>query len=493
MSEKPLKPCAICGGECEGKARIKDAKGRYMHRTCAEAKKATGGSLSDGAKKRANPYQAAPAGGVMDMLVDDAIASAPAPCSNCGRPFPKDAVLCVHCGFNAATGKASRTRIEKPKKDKSEGGRRRPRFAIGVSPTAAAGLGIVVFGGLLALTFVSEAFVIPLFALYILFALGTYILSIVSAFQDGEVGWGITQIIAPFICFGGLLNLYYVFFVSGRENLKAMWVVTLIAGIGLNVFQANQALNALGMGVGAEGPSIFEQLDEYVETEYANITPRERGDIILVNLSDVILIERVGRGEELSSWEEEALASGTEPADYPPDVLNEARARWAQMSEDEKEDVRYDAFYDYLPEEGSRPLEEDLGGVGTGFTPPSQGGAGWDEGAFADVMGNPDPTPGFAPTQTARDAARPGEDPESVERALWQAAHWRATSALGERDADLLLGSARTIEDYDADIIDHVREMFSTLTADERGVLFAWVSRGEQLDGLGRIQARFAR
>ncbi|MEQ8771012.1 MAG: hypothetical protein RIB60_10950 [Phycisphaerales bacterium] len=397
MPETPIKPCAICGGECEGKARIKDAKGRYMHRSCAEAKKATGASSSEGKKPRANPYQTAPSGGVMDMLVDDAISAAPEPCANCGKPCPKDAVICVKCGFNNATGKAAKTRVEKSKKDpKSRSASSGPM----VSPGLIMGVGLAALALSAVLTIaLSPGFLFMYLAVYGVLALASYAGTIFVPLREREIGWAIVNGLGIWI-----LTLYYVYGKSPSDLLKAMYTVALLGGLGCtSLFFATSA-------------TLFADLED---------------------------------------------------ADDEP--------RWADRSSD--------TVLDAAPEPEPEPTA----------APTASVSVGWEAGAFADVIGNPDPTPGFAPSRTARDAARPGEDLESVERALWQAAHWRATSALGDRDADLLLESARTIEDYDADIIDHVRELFSTLTADEREVLFAWVSRGEELDGLGRIEARFAR
>lgn len=134
MSDSPAKPCAICGGECDGRPRIKDAKGRYMHRKCAEARKAAGAT---GRPKQRPAQVQAPAGGVMDLLVDDAISQAPEPCPGCGMPCPKGAVICVKCGHNAATGKKLKSRVEKelsPAKVQAGGG--------GGAATAVAGASI---------------------------------------------------------------------------------------------------------------------------------------------------------------------------------------------------------------------------------------------------------------------------------------------------------------------------------------------------------------
>ena len=61
MMSQPEKVCVICGESCAGQARIKDAKGNYAHRACAEAKKTS----------RPAP-EPAPAGDVgMDALWDD--------------------------------------------------------------------------------------------------------------------------------------------------------------------------------------------------------------------------------------------------------------------------------------------------------------------------------------------------------------------------------------------------------------------------------------
>ena len=112
MSDTPVKPCTVCGSECEGKPRLKDPHGRYMHRACAEARMAARGE-----QPKPKPAVEAPAGDMMDMLIDDAVQSAPEPCPGCGKPSAAHAVICVNCGYNATTGTKLKSQVDKSAPD----------------------------------------------------------------------------------------------------------------------------------------------------------------------------------------------------------------------------------------------------------------------------------------------------------------------------------------------------------------------------------------
>ena len=53
-----------------------------------------------------------------DLLAKSKVANA-TPCPNCKTYLPTGGVVCTHCGFNSATGKASSTRVVEIKKKES--------------------------------------------------------------------------------------------------------------------------------------------------------------------------------------------------------------------------------------------------------------------------------------------------------------------------------------------------------------------------------------
>jgi hypothetical protein len=106
------KVCIQCKQDCSSRPRLKDSRGRYHCRECVD--KATQ------AREAAAPVAAAPADPGFDEL-GDAIPIAPAddvagaallesfdggirPCPICSRPLARTDVVCISCGYNAATG-----------------------------------------------------------------------------------------------------------------------------------------------------------------------------------------------------------------------------------------------------------------------------------------------------------------------------------------------------------------------------------------------------
>ncbi|MDY7107867.1 MAG: hypothetical protein SYC29_04445, partial [Planctomycetota bacterium] len=125
---RPRKICVICGQDCAGQPRTKDAKGRYYHTACyeeakraVEAKRAAAGA----------PPPPPPEEEVVNLL--DEAADAPAPdaspivaptasgatrlCPNCGHTLDADALICVECGYNLQTGKQLKSKKRKRKSE----------------------------------------------------------------------------------------------------------------------------------------------------------------------------------------------------------------------------------------------------------------------------------------------------------------------------------------------------------------------------------------
>jgi uncharacterized RDD family membrane protein YckC len=101
-SEHVTKPCVLCGEDCAGRPRIKDPKGRYYHKECYERE------VARLAQQAAEATPAEPA--AFDPYADvgnDAASAQPAgtkPCPGCSAPLEPEAVVCIACGYNLATG-----------------------------------------------------------------------------------------------------------------------------------------------------------------------------------------------------------------------------------------------------------------------------------------------------------------------------------------------------------------------------------------------------
>lgn len=231
MPDSVAKPCVICGRDCTGQPRIKDAQGRYSHQACLQKRQAAQGkpSPADPAKPppAAKPKPrtpAAPAGGVMIDLVDEALQSAPVLCENCGKSRPKNAVLCTHCGFNAESGKALRTRVEKPKKEKVD---KAPRGGPLINGKLIMTVGLLPMLATAGLTFVHPAWFFAFYAVAGLINTIAWILAIFDPLRDRSVGWCVVNALAPFHMY--LLTLYYVFTRSSSEVLRALWTLVVLS------------------------------------------------------------------------------------------------------------------------------------------------------------------------------------------------------------------------------------------------------------------------
>jgi len=122
-AQTKVRECQACGKDCTGQPRIKDKKGRYLHKACYE--KARAKALARKPVEVAAPpppdnddlygLEGADLGLGDDMLADipahDANA---ATCPNCGSAAQAGAVLCTVCGHNFQTGKsAGRVKVSK--------------------------------------------------------------------------------------------------------------------------------------------------------------------------------------------------------------------------------------------------------------------------------------------------------------------------------------------------------------------------------------------
>ncbi|HVP09745.1 MAG TPA: hypothetical protein VMV94_01000 [Phycisphaerae bacterium] len=148
------KICVACGKDAANLPRVKDSRGRYLHKQCYEAIKrklearkgapasqpaAPGARAAASSQKVSSPAAPRPAvagrasGGrpaaashpspappdltsevleelpVLDPAAPLPVAVAAAACPACGHAMPNGAVICVGCGFNSKTGKIMAT------------------------------------------------------------------------------------------------------------------------------------------------------------------------------------------------------------------------------------------------------------------------------------------------------------------------------------------------------------------------------------------------
>jgi hypothetical protein len=110
--QPPGKICALCGEDCSGRPRTRDARGRYYCATCYErARRARPQTMRR--MSGSESLSAAPAGtAVLAEAMTPPAVDTPR-CKGCGHPLPDGAVLCVHCGLDLVSGKRHRSRVRR--------------------------------------------------------------------------------------------------------------------------------------------------------------------------------------------------------------------------------------------------------------------------------------------------------------------------------------------------------------------------------------------
>lgn len=101
MPDTTAKVCILCRQDCSNRPRVKDARGRYMCRACADARAAT---ASVAPAPRPSEARDEPADDAYDLMPDSLLGDGPSPCPTCGQPIPAGSVLCLNCGFDVRKG-----------------------------------------------------------------------------------------------------------------------------------------------------------------------------------------------------------------------------------------------------------------------------------------------------------------------------------------------------------------------------------------------------
>lgn len=225
-SETKVRVCQACGEDCSGQPRIKDSKGRYIHKTCAER------ILKESKSKKSRPASTAAAAPVavaaapvesrplaMDSFLDDSLKLVAQTCPNCNNSMPEGTQLCVRCGYNFETGKTHKTvasveKAPKGERSTSDGG------GFFTPPVVATAYAVLMIGtGFL----MAEK---PAFLLIGLIAVLVYLVmilaTIVVSFMDSVLR-GLAVMFVPFYMFYYLLGLC--------ENQWVKWLTLTSMGV----------------------------------------------------------------------------------------------------------------------------------------------------------------------------------------------------------------------------------------------------------------------
>lgn len=104
------KICGICGTDCSGKPRVKDARGRYFCRGCA-ASKAAARTPTDATDPP--DFDDLDSGEGFIPIETSQESQPQTSCPVCMHTLPAGARICVFCGFDAEKGVQTSTLIEK--------------------------------------------------------------------------------------------------------------------------------------------------------------------------------------------------------------------------------------------------------------------------------------------------------------------------------------------------------------------------------------------
>lgn len=309
------KACVFCGQSCVGHARIKDAKGHYAHKACADkhAKKQSAepesGVMDDG-------LGAGLGGGMDDLLVDlepvktDGVAAASG-CAGCGRRMEPGAVVCMNCGFDTQSGKGLKTKTfdAKPGKKKSPAG-------MGESKVAELGAGIAGLG------------MKPIFPL-------------IGALVGGGIGAAIWATIA---------------YSTGYEIGYIAILVGALCGTGARVGGGAETtgggmiagLLAAGMAVLSIGAGKYVALNMIIDRDYGGnifeVQPISLYDLededIFGHMAFELCEMKINAGEDIG-WDNPALPIDVAewPDDYSDSVQDRVMDEWDAMSD--AEHLRY--------------------------------------------------------------------------------------------------------------------------------------------------------
>lgn len=347
------KQCVLCGQSCAGQPRIKNGQGQYAHQACVKAK-----------QSKAAPAASAPAASSAGAAADDDLAlglddglgdglgdglnaafllgAVPDEsndvseglrqgCPGCGNVLAGDAVVCTSCGFDTRSGKAMKTKIQKPEKEKRGSLTERSAAAAGAShligATIGAAVGSAIGAGIWAAVIVSVQFQASMIA----------------------------------IAVGALTGIGAAF--GARGN------VSVITGAIAVVFAIGGVVGGKWFGGSTLGDQVLDREIALFQDEWRNMPDEERAWYVQDDYARDILIARLERGNDGGVADfnyQMALRSDNYPESFPPDVVEETDIWWWSMDEqaqadyiDRFEDKRRDEF------ESARGLVHEAGFIST--------------------------------------------------------------------------------------------------------------------------------
>lgn len=242
-----VKTCVLCGQNCAGKKRIKDARGRYYCQECHEA------ALRKRAA-RADSSLHGPAMSSLELALQEAVPpetaaappTSPAPagpvtaCPGCAAPMAAGADVCIRCGYSRSRGR----RLEVNTGAAREGGGALAGGAAAVllSPMSVGVAAIALVGLLFGLATTSVEVTVAYMGIVGLFGLVLGVTVLVLAFVEG-IGQGLLTLCVPFYA------IYFVYAVCESSYVKWLFGASMLGHLGAIYLQATHldALAQLGV------------------------------------------------------------------------------------------------------------------------------------------------------------------------------------------------------------------------------------------------------
>jgi hypothetical protein len=365
--------CRACGKDCTGQPRIKDKKGRYLHKACFEK-----------ARAKAKAKQAAEAAalaaqddGMFDLNSDDnggmfddlqTPDANSMPCSSCGNLVSEGTVICTTCGHNLATG-GHASKMKAPK-DKTAGAGAAVTSASWLLALigAAVGGGVAVVGWIIVVSMTQMEYFVVALLLGFLPGFGAALLAGKhKGTVTGLIAAAVTLVAIPSAKFGAMSFITQSAVDEYTEELTGTFDETWMPDNEAKELLAYRAsLRAERNGAALDWPEGMDIDSAFGFLDYpASITGPIRDNWNALDsaakeaLKDEIMAESQ-MGRLADRWAFDQMEDGTELAwpegmtyedsmlieDYPPDLVASAKQFWDDKSRQEQ--------IDYVTEELNR-------------------------------------------------------------------------------------------------------------------------------------------
>ena len=314
------KICVHCGESCAGQARLKDAKGNYAHKACAEQRSGGGGQAVAAPQQSQRAAPGGEAGSMAAILSDideESMIGGAKSCQGCGYPMDDDAMICLHCGFNRNSGRQFNTKVGRDPNKVTAGGK---VMDLGTSAGGA------VISGLVA----------PIVCGLVAAVIGAGIwagVAYATEIRFGILAWALGGIVGMSVNLGsrdtggffyGLIGGAIAF---GAVTLGNYWTATLL-------------------------------VNKFLELMTPENVPI---DMLHEQLVDEVMIEWAEEGREIK-WPREYVSWDLAewPDDYPSDLIQATEDRWYSLSRDDQMARREEIA---AVTKANSPLIEDAGFV----------------------------------------------------------------------------------------------------------------------------------